>query len=106
MTIIRDVEKARYGKDSYVRLVENGLFVTPKFEGDYSGQAPLSDMVDDGTTDDCETSGGEENNESSTNGVESGMDGLETDVWTIDESDVENAEGAGGVEDVEDDGER
>ena len=28
MTIIRDVEKARYGKDSYFHLVENGLFVT------------------------------------------------------------------------------
>ena len=62
MTITRDVEKARYGKDSYFRLVENRLFVTPKFEGDYSGQAPLSDVEDNGATDDGETSGGEENN--------------------------------------------
>ena len=76
ITIIRDVEIPRYGKDSYFRLVENGLFVTPKFEDDYSGQAPLSDAEDDGATDDSETSGREDNNESGTNGVESGTDGL------------------------------
>ena len=60
-------------------------------------------MEDDVATVDGETSGGEENNESSTNGVESGMDGLEPHVGTSDESCVENAEGAGGVKDAEDD---
>ena len=105
MTIIRDVKKARYRKDSYSRLIENGLFVTPKFEGDYNGQAPLSDAEDDGATDDGGTSGGEENNESGMNGVKSGTDGLESDVETSDESDVDNVEGTRGVEDAEDDGE-
>ena len=94
MTIIQDVEKARYGKDSYFRLVENGLFVTPKFKCDYSGQAPLSDAEDDGATNDGETSGREENN--GADGVESGTDGLESGVEASDES---------GVEDAQDDGE-
>ena len=93
MTIIRDVEKARYGKDSYFRLVENSLFVTPKFEGDYSGQAPLSDVEDNGATNDGETSGGEENN--GADGVESGTDGLESGVEASDESDVEDDEDDG-----------
>ena len=105
MIIIRDVDKTRYGKDSYFRLVENSLFVTPKFECDYSGQAPLSNVEDDDATDDGKTTGGEENNESGINSVESGMDGLEPHVGTSDESDVENAEGAGGIEGDEDDGE-
>ena len=92
-TIIRDVEKARFGKDSYFRLVENGLFVTAKFEGDYSGQAPLSDVEDNGATDDGETSGGEENY--GADGVESGTDGLESGVEASDKSDVEDAEDDG-----------
>ena len=97
MSIIRDVEKARYGKDSFFGLVENGLFVTPKFEGDYSGQAPLSDEVGN-VTDDGETSAEEENNES-------GTDGLESSVEMNNESDVEEAEGAGEVQNPEEDGE-
>ena len=68
--------------------------MTPKFEGDYSGQVPLSDVEGDGATDNGETSGGEENN--GADGVESGTDGLESGVEASDES---------GIEDAEDDGE-
>ena len=36
MTIVRELEKAHYGINSYFHLVEQGLFQEPQFEGDYS----------------------------------------------------------------------
>ena len=47
MSIIRSVEKSSFRKNSYYWLVENGLFKTPEFEGNYSGQAPYSDTEDE-----------------------------------------------------------
>ena len=40
MSIIRDIEKAAYGKNSYFRLLEYGLYREPQNEGDYSGTVP------------------------------------------------------------------
>ena len=37
MTIIRDLEMTHYGDNSYYRLVENGRYRSPQFEGDYTG---------------------------------------------------------------------
>ena len=36
MNLVRDIEKVRYGENSYFHLIENGLFKEPQFEGDYS----------------------------------------------------------------------
>lgn len=47
MGIIRDIEKAAYGKNSYFRLLECGLYREPQFEGDYSGEAPQTDDESD-----------------------------------------------------------
>ena len=38
MIIIRDLEMIHYGDNSYYRLVENGRYHPPQFEGDYSGR--------------------------------------------------------------------
>ena len=65
MSIIWSVEKSSFGKNSYYyRLVENGLFKTPGFEGDYSGQAPYSDTEDEednGATEHEDDNGATEN---------------------------------------------
>ena len=47
MSIIRDIEKAAFGKNSYFRLLECGLYREPQFEGDYSGEAPQSEVDDE-----------------------------------------------------------
>ena len=74
MSIIRSVEKSSFGKNSYYRLVENGLFKTPEFEGDYSGQAPYSDTEDEednGATEE-EAEDGENATEGATEGETEG----------------------------------
>ena len=35
MRVIREIEKARYGENSFFRLCEQGLFREPRYEGDY-----------------------------------------------------------------------
>ena len=104
--IIRSMEKSSFGKNSYFRLVENRLFKTPKFEGDYSGQAPYSDTEDeeenatkdvdeDETTEDTgdnDVSGDQDNvveysdPENMTDGIESGG---ESDTGSDEEDDGE-----------------
>ena len=51
MGIIRDIEKNAYGKNSYFRLLECGLYREPQFEGDYCGEVP--DDADEDNESDC-----------------------------------------------------
>ena len=46
MTVIREVEKDSFRKNSYLCLLENGLYKEPQFEGDYNDPAPYSDTED------------------------------------------------------------
>ena len=64
--IIKSLEKATYGRNSYFRLVENGLYREPRYEGDYSGEAPYSDTDDVEDTEDLE-----DNVRSTNSGVDS-----------------------------------
>ena len=80
MSIIRSVEKSSFGKNSYYRLVENGLFKTPEFKGDYSGQAPYSDTEDeeDNSATEKEAEDGENATEDKTEGENEGENEGET----------------------------
>ena len=39
MAVIRNLEKAHYGRSSYFRLVESQLYRKPRYGGDHSGTA-------------------------------------------------------------------
>ena len=70
MSIIRSVEKSSFGKNSYYRLVENGFFKMPEFEGDYSSQTPYSDIEDE--EDNAATEEEAEDGENATEGENEG----------------------------------
>ena len=83
MSIIWSVEKSSFGKNSYYQLVENGLFKTPEFEGDYSGQAPYSDT--EGEEDNGATEEEAEDGENATQGATEGATEGETEGETTED---------------------
>jgi hypothetical protein len=58
MRLIREIEKARYGENSFFRLCEQGLFREPQYEGDYIDRK--EDSSDDDGDDNGDNDGDDE----------------------------------------------
>ena len=56
--VIREIEKARYGENSFFRLCEQGLFREPRYEGDYVNQEDSNDDDNNDNDDGDDESGG------------------------------------------------
>ena len=103
MSIIWSVEKSSFGKNSYYRLVENGLFKMPEFEGDYIGQAPYSnteDEDDNGATGDNDVSGDKDNMREYSD-PENMMDGIKSGIKSGGNSGEESDSGSESRDDRE-----
>ena len=59
MRVIREIEKARYGENSFFWLCEQGLFREPRYEGDYVDLDSGEDEENDGDSGDMAMSDAE-----------------------------------------------
>lgn len=87
MCAIRDIEKARFGTNSYLYLVESRLYSEPRFEGGYAdtdaGDSIVTHVGDTGYNDDTSDSKGDNSGDDNNNSGGSD-DGNEDQVCSSD----------------------